>query len=64
LVLAFSEAHQQRPLGIVQMITDGNGRFQLTPDHQLKTLLAKSAPRAMLAESKNILIEIAQHVTS
>jgi transcription-repair coupling factor (superfamily II helicase) len=64
LVLAFSEAHQYRPLGIVQMITDGDGRFQLTPDQQFKTTLAKSTPRAMLAETKNILIEIAQHVTS
>ena len=64
LVLAFSEMHQQRPLGIVEMITAGNGRFQLTPDHLLKTALTKSAQRAMLAETKNILIEISQHVNS
>ena len=64
LVLAFSELHQQRPLGIVEMITAGPGRYQLTPDHLLKTTLTKSAPRAMLAETKNILIEIAQHVNS
>jgi transcription-repair coupling factor (superfamily II helicase) len=64
LILAFSDAHQQRPLGIVEMITGGNGRFKLTPDYLFKAALSKSAPRAMLAEVKNILIEIAQHVNS
>ena len=64
LALAFSDMHQQRPLGIVEMINAGNGRYQLTPDYLMKTALSKSAPRAMLAETKNILIEIAQHVNS
>ncbi len=64
LVLGFSDLHQRRPLGIVEVINTGNGRYRLTPDHQLKTALTKSAPRAMLAETKNILIEIAQHVNS
>ena len=64
LVLAFSDTHQRRPLGIVEMVSAGNGRFQITPDHQLKTTLGKGAPRALLAQVKNILIEIAQHVNS
>ena len=64
LCLAFSETHQQRPLGIVQMITNGKQPYQFTPDHQLKATLIKGTARAMLAQAKNILIEIAQHVNS
>ena len=62
MVLAFSEAHQHRPLGIVQMITTGKSRYQFTPDHLFKAILTKATPRAILAQAKNILIEIAQHV--
>ena len=64
LCLAFSETHQQRPLGIVQMITSGKHPYQFTPDHQFKATLAKGTARTMLAQTKNILIEIAQHVNS
>ncbi|WP_231716418.1 transcription-repair coupling factor [Desulfosarcina alkanivorans] len=64
LCLAFSEAHQQHPLGIVQMITAGGRPYRFTPDHQFKATLTKGAPRAILAQAKNILIEIAQHVNS
>jgi transcription-repair coupling factor (superfamily II helicase) len=64
LCLAFSEAHQHRPLGIVQMITTGKHPYRFTPDHLFKATLAKGSPRAMLAQVKNILIEIAQHVNS
>ena len=64
LVLAFSEAHQLRPLGIVEMITAGRQPYQFTPDHQFKAGLTAGPPRALLAQTKNILIEIAQHVNS
>jgi transcription-repair coupling factor (superfamily II helicase) len=64
LCLAFSETHQRQPLGIVQMITAGNHAYQFTPEHQFKAILAKGSARTMLAQSKNILIEIAQHVNS
>jgi transcription-repair coupling factor (superfamily II helicase) len=64
LVLAFSGAHQQRPLGIVEMIADGKRPFQLTPDNLFKAGLTNGPPRALLAQAKNILLEIAQHVTS
>ena len=64
LVLAFSEAHQHRPLGIVEMVTGDSGRYQVTPDNGLKVSLGKGVPRALLAQVKNILIEIAQHVNS
>jgi len=62
LVLAFSEAHQNQPLGIVQMVTEGDNRYRFTPDHLFKADLAKVAPRGLLKQTKNILIEIAQHV--
>jgi transcription-repair coupling factor (superfamily II helicase) len=62
LVLAFSEAHQRQPLGIVEMLTDAKTAYQFTPDHLFKANLAKGPHRAMLAQAKNILIEIAQHV--
>jgi transcription-repair coupling factor (superfamily II helicase) len=64
LCLAFSETHQLRPLGIVQMIANGKQPYRFTPDHQFKATLAKGTSRAMLAQTKNILIEIAQHVNS
>jgi transcription-repair coupling factor (superfamily II helicase) len=64
LCLAFSEAHQHRPLGIVQMIATGKHPYRFTPDHLFKATLAKGSPRATLAQVKNILIEIAQHVNS
>jgi len=64
LVLAFSEVHQQRPLGIVEMLTAGKQHYQFTPDHLFKAALTKGTPRALLAQAKNILIEIAQHVNS
>jgi hypothetical protein len=46
------------------MITNGKQPYQFTPDHQLKATLVKGTARAMLAQAKNILIEIAQHVNS
>jgi transcription-repair coupling factor (superfamily II helicase) len=64
LVLTFSEIHQGRPMGIVQMITEGDGDYRFTPDHLFKARLTKGSPRVMLAQVKNILIEIAQHVNS
>jgi transcription-repair coupling factor (superfamily II helicase) len=64
LILAFSEAHQHRPLGLVEMITAANQPCQFTPDHLFKASLARGPIRSMLAQAKNILIEIAQHVNS
>lgn len=62
LVLAFSEIHQHRPLAIVEMVGGGDKRYQFTPDHLFKASLGRGAPRTLLAQAKNILIEIAQHV--
>ncbi len=62
LCLAFSETHQHHPLGIVQMITAGKQPYRFTPDHLFKAILTQGTPRTVLAQTKNILIEIAQHV--
>lgn len=62
LRLQFSDVHQSRPLGIVEMISQHGSRFRFTPDHIFKTRLSPGKPNALLAQTKNILIEIARHV--
>ncbi|NNF98512.1 MAG: transcription-repair coupling factor [Desulfobacteraceae bacterium] len=64
LGLTFSELHQQRPFAIVDMINSDPGRYRFTPDHVLRVILTKTGETAQLAEIKNILIQIAQHVNS
>ncbi|MBN1931693.1 MAG: transcription-repair coupling factor [Desulfobacterales bacterium] len=62
LLFYFSEAHQKYPYGIVDMITAKQECFEFTPEHVLKVRLSKQSPAALLAETKNILKEISQHV--
>jgi transcription-repair coupling factor (superfamily II helicase) len=62
LALCFSSEHQVRPFGIVDLITAAKGRYQITPDHTFKARLAPQNPRGLLAQTKNILLEIARHV--
>ncbi len=62
LHLQFSETHQSRPLGIVEMISQHGNSYRFTPDHVFKTRLSPGKPNALLAQTKNILIEIARHV--
>ncbi len=62
LVLQFSEVHQTKPFGIVDMVAGGGNRYQFTPDHVFKATLVQGPSNSLLAQSKNILIEIAQHV--
>jgi transcription-repair coupling factor (superfamily II helicase) len=62
LSLAFSEIHQQQPLGMIEMISAGKTDGRFTPDHLFKATLAKAPPLILMAQTKNILIEIAQHV--
>ncbi len=62
LALAFSEAHQKNPFGIIGMITDGSDRCQFTPDHVFKASLTPGTEKSLVAQTKNILIEIARHV--
>ena len=62
LRLQFSEIHQTRPFGIVEMVQQGDNRYRFTPDHLFKVQLASGPPNTLLAQTKNILIEIARHV--
>jgi transcription-repair coupling factor (superfamily II helicase) len=62
LRLQFSEAHQARPFGIVEMINQAGSRYRFTPEHLFKTQLTPGSANALLAQTKNILIEIARHV--
>ena len=64
LVLGFSEQHQQRPAGIVDMIMAKPQTFSLTPDHILKVRLAPSAAEGWLSQTKNILKQITLHVNN
>ena len=62
LVLHFSEAHIKDPTGIIEMIGSHPERFELTSDQVLKIKLEKQAKEARLAQTKNILKEIAERV--
>jgi transcription-repair coupling factor (superfamily II helicase) len=62
LRLQFSEAHQVKPFGIVEMIRQGNTPYRFTPDHLFKTQLTPGSTNSQLAQVKKILIEIAHHV--
>jgi transcription-repair coupling factor (superfamily II helicase) len=62
LRLQFSEAHQAKPFGIVEMIRRGDKPYRFTPDHLFKTPLTPGAANSLLAQVKKILIEIARHV--
>jgi transcription-repair coupling factor (superfamily II helicase) len=62
LALQFSAAHQIKPFGIVAMIDGQKSPYRISPDHTFKAKLDKGSLRAQLAQVKNILIEIAQHV--
>lgn len=62
LTLFFSEVHQKRPFGLIDMITRHKRQFAFTPDHVLKARLTRSDPQGYLVQTKKILKEIAQHV--
>ena len=62
LRLQFSDIHQLRPFGIVDMISNAGKRYRFTPDHIFKATLSAGMPNAILSQIKNILIEIARHV--
>ncbi|MFZ1985758.1 MAG: transcription-repair coupling factor [Desulfatitalea sp.] len=62
LQLQFSEAHQMKPFGIVEIVSSGKGRYRFTPDHLFKATLAAASPNVLMSQAKNILIEIARHV--
>jgi transcription-repair coupling factor (superfamily II helicase) len=62
LQLSFSEMHQKNPFAIANLISSRKKGIEFTPDHILKARLSGKGAGAMLAQSKNILKEIAQYV--
>jgi transcription-repair coupling factor (superfamily II helicase) len=62
LSLSFSEAHQKNPYGILDLITTNTETFEFGPNHTLKVKLSEDNTVARLAEVKNVLKEIEQHV--
>jgi len=64
LALAFSTTHQQNPSAIVDLIVSEPRKYPLTPEHVLKVKLSAIENNGFLAQVKNILKEIAQHVNN
>jgi len=64
LVLHFSDAHLHNSAEIVEMILAAPEKFELLPNHILKTKLSETNPQRQLAQAKNILKEIALRVNS
>ncbi|MBR9982411.1 MAG: transcription-repair coupling factor, partial [Desulfatitalea sp.] len=62
LQLQFSEIHQRKPFGIVEMVAAAGNRCRFTPDHLFKATLIAGPPNSLVAQIKNLLIEIARHV--
>jgi len=64
LSFSFSPEHQKNPSGIMDMILSDPDRFAFTPDQLLKARLKKGDATRLIAQTKNILKEIMQHVNS
>jgi transcription-repair coupling factor (superfamily II helicase) len=64
LALAFSTTHQRNPSAMVDLIVSEPRKFRFTPEHVLKVKLAALEKNGRLAQVKNILKEIAQHVNN
>jgi transcription-repair coupling factor (superfamily II helicase) len=61
-ILHFSESHQRNPAAMVDMIMAAQERFELSPDYVLKIHMASHNLSHQMAQTKNILKEIAQRV--
>ncbi|MGA8180875.1 MAG: TRCF domain-containing protein, partial [Desulfobacterales bacterium] len=64
LSFTFSAPHLTNPSGIMDMILSEPDRFEMMPDHSMKARLKKGDATHLIAQTKNILKEIMQHVTS
>lgn len=62
LQLAFSPLHQAHPHAIVALIETAPRRYSLTPEGIFKARLLSGRSGGILAQTKNILKEIARHV--
>jgi transcription-repair coupling factor (superfamily II helicase) len=64
MVLTFSEMHQSRPLGVLELIDKSPDRYQLAPDNTMRIQMPANGRPRLLAEAKNTLMEIAKHVNN
>jgi transcription-repair coupling factor (superfamily II helicase) len=64
LSLWFSVLHQKRPYAVVDLVVEHPDKFSITPDHIFRARLDRGSVFRQLAESKNILKEIAQCVNA
>src|SRR6056297_688173 len=62
MVLGFSEAHQQHPFGIFDVIDKSPDQFRFTPENTLRVRMKAAHTSRVMAEAKNTLMEIARHV--
>lgn len=63
LTLCFSEAHQKNPSGIMEMVLSDDKRFEFAPGNIIIAKLLKGKNTYLLSQTKNILKDIAQHVS-
>jgi len=63
LSLHFSELHQKNPFAIIHMVEKDPKRYRFTPDNVLKVKLPGVSINSLLAETRNILKEIARRVS-
>ncbi len=64
LILAFSEAHQKNPVGLVEMALADRKKFAFTPDQSLRAVLEKRTLAGRLLEAKNMLQDIYHRVNA
>ncbi|MCP3952416.1 MAG: transcription-repair coupling factor [Desulfobacterales bacterium] len=64
LSLWFSTLHQKHPYAVVDLVVAQPEKYSLTPDHIFRARLTRGRIYAQVAESKNILKEIAQCVNA
>lgn len=62
LFLWFSELHQKRPFALLEMVDENPKRFIFMPDNGLKVMFDGKGLGGIIAQAKNILMEIAGYV--
>ncbi len=62
MYLTFSQMHQKHPFKILDLVASSPSDFQFTADETLRVRLKAGRWGAILAQSKNILIQIGEHV--
>ncbi len=64
MVLSFSEAHQQRPFGVIELIDRSPEHFLFTPENNLKVYMSGGNLQNLMAQAKKTLMDIAKSVNN